>query len=447
MRGRWVLLLVACWLAVSLPSGFPRLSAQQAAASPPAQSLSPSDAVLRSYCVSCHNDRLRTAGLAFDAAGISDIDAHADVWEKVFQKVRMGAMPPPGMPRPDKPALDAFVSWLETQLDDAASRTRNPGRTGSVHRLNRFEYRNAVRDLLGLDVDVEALLPVDDADKNGFDNMAAVLSVSPTLLERYLAAARKLSRLALGIAPVGPTTDTYKASVLLDQNGTTSDQLPFGSRGGFAVRHYFPVDGEYLLKVRLRRQLYDYVVGLGSPHQIEVRIDGERVLTSSVGGANTLAAPPASFVGEVFGDPSWEKYALSADAGLEVRIRARAGPRTIGVAFVSRLAELEDGVQPPKGTGRLEERDEMLEGNPAVDSVAIDGPLSVTGPGDTPSRRTILSCVPGRAGDEPACARQILSRIARRAYRRPTTARELDVLLRFFEDGRKDGGFDRGLQF
>ena len=447
MRGRYALLLVACWLAVSLPSAPPRLSAQQPA-SRPAVPATPADALLTAYCLGCHNQRLRTGGLAFDAPGMTDVAGHRDVWEKVFQKLRMGAMPPPGMPRPDKPALDVFLTRLETELDTAASRSLNPGRTNSVHRLNRFEYRNAVQDLLGLDVEVESLLPVDDADKNGFDNMAAVLSVSPTLLDRYLGAARKLSRLALGIAPVGPATDTYKASALLDQNGVTSDLLPFGSRGGFAVRHYFPVDGEYTLTVRLKRQLYDYVVGLGSPHQIEVRVDGERVLATSVGGANTDVAPPASFVGEVFGAPAWEQYALTADAGLAVRFRARAGPRTVGVAFVSRLTVLEDGVQPPRGAGgRLEERDEMLEGNPSVDSVAIDGPHAVEGPGDTPSRRTILSCIPKSAADEPACARQILSRIARRAYRRPLTDRELTVLLQFYEDGRKDGGFDKGLQF
>ena len=306
---------------------------------------------------------------------MSDVGGQAEVWEKVLVKLRMGAMPPPGRPRPDPPALDAFVSWLEGELDTAAARHVNPGRTGSVHRLNRSEYQNAIHDLLGLEFDVEPLLPVDDADKNGFDNVASMLSMSPILLDRYLAAARRLSRLALGIPPVGPVTDTYRVPILLDQNGQAGEDLPLGSRGGLAIRHYFPVDGDYIIKVRLRRQLYDYVIGLGSPHQLEVRVDGERVLSSTVGGAETLKAPPASFVGEVFGDPAWEKYALNADAGLQVRFRANAGPRVVGVAFLSRQVEPEDGLQPPgRAGGRLEERDEMLEGNPSIDSVAIDGP-------------------------------------------------------------------------
>jgi len=447
LRIRVLLLVAGCLALKPFPAGDGRLSAQQPIAPSPLASQAPHEAVVRSYCAGCHNQRLRTGGLAFDALDMSDVGTRPDVWEKVFQKLRMGAMPPPGQPRPGKPALDAFIAWLETQLDLSAERDPNPGRTGSVHRLNRFEYRNAVRDLLGLDIDVDALLPVDDADKNGFDNVATMLSVSPTLLERYLSAARKLSRLALGIPPVGPTTDTYKAPLLLDQNVATSDELPFGSRGGFAVRHYFPVDGEYVLKVRLRRQLYDYVVGLGSPHRIEVRVDGERILASTVGGAATGAPPPASFVGEVFGDPTWEKYALGADAGLETRFRARAGSRIVGVSFLSRLASAEDGVQPPKGTSRLEERDEMLEGNPAVDSLAIDGPYSVDGPGDTPSRRAILRCSPASTDAEAACARQILSTLARRAYRRPVMESEIGILLRFFEDGRKEGSFDSGLQF
>jgi hypothetical protein len=402
--------------------------------------------MLTSHCVACHNTRLRTAGLALDAPDMADVAQRPEVWERVLQKVRMGAMPPSGMPRPEKAVLDAFVSWLEDELDRASVNHPNPGRTAALHRLNRSEYRNAVRDLLGLDVDVDSLLPVDDADKNGFDNVAANLSVSPALLDRYLSAARRLSRLALGIPPVGPSTDTYKAPILLDQNGPVSDDLPFGSRGGLAIQHYFPVDGEYRISVRLRRQLYDYVVGLGSPHRIEARIDGALVLDATVGGTRGTP-PPASFVGEVFGDAEWEQYALTADAGLEARFRAKAGLRTVGVTFISRQAEVEDGVTPPKGSGRQEERDEMLEGNPSIDSVSIDGPNVVDGPGDTASRRAILVCVPKVAAEEAGCARRILSSIARRAYRRPVTDREVEVLIGFFEEGRKGGTFENGLQF
>ena len=219
LRIRVLLLVAGCLALKPFPAGDGHLRAQQVTAPSPVASHAPYEAVIGSYCAGCHNQRLRTGGLAFDALDMSDVGTRADVWEKVFQKLRMGAMPPPGLPRPDKPTLDAFIAWLETELDLPAGREPNPGRTGSVHRLNRFEYRNAVRDLLGLDIDVDALLPVDDADKNGFDNVATMLSVSPTLLDRYLSAARKLSRLALGIPPVGPATDTYKAPLLLDQNG------------------------------------------------------------------------------------------------------------------------------------------------------------------------------------------------------------------------------------
>jgi mono/diheme cytochrome c family protein len=446
MRQQMALSVMVGWFAVAVvASGGAQASRQPVE---DVSALSPHQRVLQSYCVSCHNERLRTGGLAFDRFDMSNVGERAEVWEKVLLKLRMGAMPPPGRPRPDKPTLDAFVSWLETELDTSSARNVNPGRTGSVHRLNRSEYQNAIRDLLGLEIDVASLLPVDDADKNGFDNVANMLSVSPTLLDRYLAAARKLTRVALGIPPVGPTTNTYQVPVLLDQNGSVSDDLPLGSRGGFAVRHYFPVDGEYLVKIRLRRQLYDYVVGLGSPHQMEVRLDGERMLSSTAGGEETLKAPPASFVGEIFGHPAWEKYALNADAGLQVRFRVSAGPRIVGVSFLSRQAEPEDGVRPPvRSGGRQEERDEMLEANPSIDSVSIDGPYAVEGPGDTPSRRTILSCRPTVTTQEQACARQILSSIARRAYRRLVTDREIGTLLRFYADGRSAGTFDTGLQF
>ena len=200
-------------------------------------------------------------------------------------------VPPPGRPRPDKPALDAFVSWLEGELDTSAARHVTRG-APAASPPQSVRLQNAIHDLLGLEIDVDPLLPVDDADKNGFDNVANMLSMSPTLLDRYLAAARKLSRLALGIPPVGPVTDTYKVPILLDQSGQGGEDLPLGSRGGFAIRHYFPVDGDYIVKIRLRRQLYDYVIGLESPHQLEVRVDGERVLSSTVGGAETLKAPP-----------------------------------------------------------------------------------------------------------------------------------------------------------
>ena len=246
----------------------------------PVASHAPYEAVIGSYCAGCHNQRLRTGGLAFDALDMSDVGTRADVWEKVLQKLRMGAMPPPG--RAAARQTDARrvhrMARDRSSISSAVAQP-NPGRTGSVHRLNRFEYQNAVRDLLGLDIDVDSLLPVDDADKNGFDNVA---NDAVGLAD------------AAGPLPVGGTE--AQSSGARHSAGRTSDghlqspaparserprrasSLPFGSRGGFAVQHYFPVDGEYIIKVRLRRQLYDYVVGLGSPHRIEVRVDGERVL-------------------------------------------------------------------------------------------------------------------------------------------------------------------------
>ena len=213
----------------------------------------------------------------------------AEVWEEVIRKLRSGAMPPPGRPRPDRAVVADVLAWLETELDRAAARDPNPGRTDSVHRLNRAEYQNAVRDLLALDVDVTSLLPADSADEHGFDNIAGMLSVSPTLLDRYLAAARRLSRLAVGLPPGGPTTEEYR--VWLDQDDYLGEDLPFGSRGGAAIRHRFPVDGEYVIDVRLYRQLFDVVIGLGSPHEVEIRVDGERILSAVIGGEETRRGP------------------------------------------------------------------------------------------------------------------------------------------------------------
>jgi hypothetical protein len=399
-------------------------------------------AVISKYCVGCHNQRLRTAGLALDTLSTSDVGPNAEVWEKVVRKLRMGAMPPPGAPRPDKPAGDGLVSGLEAALDEAAARNPNPGRTDTLHRLNRTEYQNAIRDLLALDVDTASLLPADDGD--GFDNMASLLSISPPLLERYMSAARKLSRLAIGLPPPGPATDTYAVRDLATQQDHASDDLPFGTRGGLAIRHYFPVDGEYQLRIRLRRQIYDYVTGLDRPEQLEIRVDGERVRSFATGGEDHGRTAPQSFGGDVPGSPEWEKYALAADAGLVVRLPVKAGPRLVGVSFVGTFTEPEGVVQPRERHGEFS-RDETRD--QGVDSVAISGPYRVAGPGDTPSRRRIFICRPTGRSDEEVCARRILSTLAHRAYRKPVTEPELQTLLGFFKAGRREGTFDAGLQF
>ena len=433
-------LVAAAWFVLPSP-----LSASQAASPRPQVSpaeSSPLRPVLDRYCVGCHNDRLRTAELSLEAMDAVHVAEGAEVWEKVIRKLRSGAMPPPGRPRPEPTAVENVLGWLETELDGAAARNPDPGRTDSVHRLNRAEYRNAIRDLLALDVDVTSLLPADSADEHGFDNIASMLSVSPTLLDRYLSAARRLSRLAVGLPPGAPATEEYR--VRLDQDEYLGEDLPFGSRGGAAIRHRFPVDGEYVIDVRLYRQLFDVVVGLGSPHEVEIRLDGERILSAVVGGEETGGAPPAGFVGDIFGSPAWERYARNADAGLEVRFPAKAGWRLVTVSFLGRPTEVEDGVPHPP---RYPERDESLESNPWVHTVAIRGPYDVSGPGDTPSRRKIFVCQPTAPREEEPCAERILTALAGEAYRRPATGREVRTLLRFFREGRRDGAFDDGVQF
>ena len=433
-------LVAAAWFVLPAPlsANEPSPPPRQASAAEP----SPLRPVLNRYCVGCHNDRLLTADLSLEAMDAVHVADGAEVWEKVIGKLRSGAMPPPGRPRPDPTVVENALAWLETELDRAAALAPDPGRTDSVHRLNRAEYRNAIRDLLALDVDVTALLPADSADEHGFDNIASMLSVSPTLLDRYLSAARRLSRLAVGLPPGAPATEEYR--VRLDQDDYLGADLPFGSRGGAAIRHRFPVDGEYAVQVRLYRQLFDVVVGLGSPHEVEIRVDGERVLSSVVGGEETDGAPPAGFVGDIFGSPAWERYARNVDAGLEVRFPAKAGWRLVTVSFLGRPLEVEDGVPHPP---RYPERDESLESNPWVHTVAIRGPYEVLGPGDTPSRRKIFVCQPTEPREEEPCAERILAALAGEAYRRPATEREVRTLLRFYGEGRREGTFDDGVQF
>src|SRR5262245_38665082 len=239
-------------------------------------------ALLKRYCISCHNERLKTAGLLLDKADPDQPAASAGVWEKVIKKLGSGAMPPPGLPRPDPSASQAFVSSLVAVLDAAALRNPNPGRP-AAHRLNRVEYGNAIRDLLHLEIDSRALLPPDDED-HGFDNIANILSVSPTLLERYQAAAQKVSQLAVGDPAIRPVFETYNVPERLVQDDRTSDDQPFGSRGGITFTHYFPLDGEYVVRLKLRRTLYSYIRGIGLPHQLDVRVDRQRVKVFTVGG-------------------------------------------------------------------------------------------------------------------------------------------------------------------
>ena len=382
-----------------------------------------------------------------DGMDVEHVGEHAEAWEKVVRKLRARAMPPVGRPRPDRATYAAVAAALETALDRAGAADPNPGRT-TTHRLNRTEYANAIRDLLGLEVDGRALLPPDDADL-GFDNMADILSVSPALLERYLSAARKIGRLALGDPTGDPTTETYVVPKLRFQDHRMSEDLPFGSRGGIAIRHYFPLDAEYDIRIRLQRQLYGYIRGLQKPQQIEVRLDGRRVALFSIGGSPGTP-PPQTFTGTVPGDREWEEYTLHTDDALEFRVSALAGPRVLGVAFVQERSE-RDGVLQPRATAKtlaIAERWSSPSEQPeaAVEQVSVAGPFNATGPGDTPTRRRILVCHPTGAAEEEPCAREILSTIARRAFRRPLATRDVDALVAFYEAGRRDGGFETGIR-
>ena len=417
----------------------------------------PSDAtqykqVLGRYCFTCHNERLKTADLILSAIDINNPGAEPAVWEKVVRKLRTRQMPPAGLPRPDNSFYDSFATYLETALDRATAAKPNAGRP-AVHRLNRAEYANAVRDLLGVEVDSSTLLPADDAGR-GFDNNADVLSVSPLLVERYVAAAAKVSRLAVGDPSVRPFTESYDVSRRLVQDDRVSDDLPFGSRGGIAIRHNFPLDGEYEIKVRLQRNNDNYIRGLDEPHQLDVRLDGARIRLFTIGGEHKgRSGPIYSFINPDYkGDPEQEKYEFTADAALEVRFPARAGTRLVEVAFLKENLEPE-GVRMP-----LQFYDDMLAykgGDPGVDSVAITGPFNAKGLGDTPSRRKIFLCRPAPSkngpgepsprNDDEACARKILTTLARRAYRRPVTVADIEPLLAFYKTGRDEAGSEAGI--
>ena len=419
----------------------------------PSSPAADSGAVLNQYCSACHNAKLNTAGLALESLDIAQPAARADRWEQVVRRLRTSTMPPRGMPRPNQAAYDAVAGWLESELDKDAAAHPNPGRSNTVHRLNRTEYHNAVRDLLGLDVDIASLLPGDDTADGGFDNNADVLTITTSHMERFLSVARQVTRLATGLPPANPSVETFNVPLHVVQDDRQSEDLPLGSRGGIAIHYDFPADGEYLVKVRLRRQYQDYIMGMGWPQQLDIRVDGKLVKRFKVGGEAPGKPSPASFAGagNSFGDPAWEKYMAHADDGLEIRLPVTAGPRVVGVSFVREMWEPEFVPQPLQ-RGRVLTNDEIYMDYASVASVQIGGPYPMAGAAaavkDSPSRREIFVCQPNTTSDERACAVKILSRMARRAYRRPVTDRDVQSLLPFFDSGRRDGGsFDTGIQF
>ncbi len=456
--------LFAVWMAVASAAS---------AASPQPQTGRALDAdapasrvLLDQYCVACHNERLvrgegsaptalvgqlRAAGLTLDTLDPSNVAADPETWEKVARKLRAGIMPPSGRPRPDDAMRDEFLARLEGELDVAWAARSDLPRTPIFHRLNRAEYANVVRDLLALDVDVASLLPPDNASY-GFDNIADVLGVSPLLMERYLSAARNISRLAVGSSVITPAIETYLVPTMLTQDEHI-EGLPLGTRGGIAVRHQFPLDGEYVIQVRLLRTVVDTIRGLSEPHQIEVSVDGERVALFTIGGDQTNESDDpegddndGSEDAEAARQAARESalaYSMTADAALEIRLPVKAGPRTVTVTFLKKTAAQAGGVLQPLLRSYIDPVD--IAGQPHIRSVAIGGPYGATGPGDTPSRRRIFVCRPAQPDDEAACASQILSTLAHRAYRRPVTEADMARLLAFYRTGRAEGSFDAGI--
>jgi hypothetical protein len=438
------------WIVAALSAAQTPSQAQPASV---AASASPIKPIVDTYCITCHNQKSRTAGLSLEGVDAAHPAANPELWERVIEKLRAGAMPPPGMPRPEAKAYDTATSWLEGEIDRAWVARPNPGRSSAVQRLNRTEYNNAIRDLLGVDVDVRSLLPGDDTADGSFDNIADVLNISTAHLERYLSVARQVTRLAVGLPPSNPPVESFDIPLHIVQDDRQSEDLPFGSRGGIAVHHTFPVNGEYLIKVRLRRQYQDYIMGMGWPQQLDVRLDGKLLKRFIVGGSATGRPAAASYAGDgepgFAGDPEWEKYMqLTGDAGLELRLPIDAGPHIVGVSFVRELWEPE-GLPQPLQRGRVITNDQIYMDYASVGSVEIGGPYQVARAAvDTPSRRALFVCQPKVASDERACAMKILSRTARLAYRRPVTKADVQTLIDFFDRGRAEGrSFDTGVQF
>jgi hypothetical protein len=362
---------------------------------------------------------------------MAKVPADAELWEKVIRKLRAGVMPPAGSPRPDQAALQDFTLWLEGELDRAAAANPNPGRP-LIHRLNRTEYANAIHDLLDLDVDAATLLPPDDS-AYGFDNISDALGVSPLLQERYLSAAMKIGALAVGDTHVSPGSETYRIRQDVSQDQHI-EGMPLGTTGGTRVRHNFPLDGEYVFQARLYRTNLNIVRGLDATHEVEFTVDGQRIHIASIGGKEDLEA--------LFQKPT--DTGDEVDARLRVRVKVKAGPHDVTAGFVEDSQAL--------GPDRLQRYTRSSvdnfdwSGQPHIQTLTVTGPFNATGSSDTPSRRRIFVCRPANSTAEVPCAKQIISTLARRAYRRPLTTEDIDRVMTFFEEGRRAGGFESGVE-
>ncbi|MGY8814896.1 MAG: DUF1592 domain-containing protein [Gammaproteobacteria bacterium] len=400
--------------------------------------------MLTKYCVACHNETLKTANLMLDRANINNISEDPGLWEKVVTKLTLRAMPQVGFPlRPSEDEYKDMLAYLTGELDKIAEEDINPGRP-TVHRLNRTEYTNAIRDLLDLEIDGSKLLPPDNVDV-GFDNIADALSVSPLLMEQYMFAANRITQLAVGPDSMRPASETYNVAEEFMQESQTTDDLPFGSRGGTVFQHYFPLDGEYTIRGRLTRNEEGYIRGLREQSYMDFRLDHKRIDVLTIGGEVHGRSGPLftnNAIVDYAGDPDQIGYEFSADKDLEVRVNVKAGSHTVGVTFLDDFAK-KSGVKAPKLT--LTDITNYKGGKPAILNVTVTGPFNAKESPDTPSRKKIFACQPTNSTDE-ACPKTILSRLAHHAYRRPVTDQEIDSLLRLYRAGRDQDGFESGIE-
>jgi mono/diheme cytochrome c family protein len=411
----------------------PQQQPANAAATPPT--------VFRQYCVGCHNDRMKAnyGNLSLEGLDPADVSGHVESLEKVVRKLRKGQMPPEGRPRPDAAAMEAFVSSLETALDRVGSPQSNPGRV-VTRRLNRIEYVNAVYDLLGLEVTGSELLPSDMAGF-GFDNNADVLSITPALMARYITAATKISRVALATPDNRPATSRYKVEIGTRQDARMGEEMGFATFGGLAVKHTFPLDGEYAFQMRLERDQDGLINGITAEHEIELRVNRELVKRFKIGGeykepdgGQLIAVPEDDVQGMKV-----HKYYISADDILTVRIPVKAGTRTVTAAFVE-----SEPIPGPRGRGGR--GGGGSGGGAALDMLSVSGPFNPTKTVDTPSRRKIFLCKPTAARDEEPCARQILTALTRRGYRGSAVEADVEQLLAIYRKGRTARDFDTGIE-
>lgn len=399
------------------------------------QAPTPARELVNTYCVSCHNQKLKTASLELDRADADHVANSAETWEKVVAKLRSRAMPPPGMKRPDNATYDKTASWLETELDRAAATHAIPGRTASLHRLNRAEYANAVRDLLAVEVDGNQLLPPDE-QAYGFENNAEALSMQPALLDRYVAAAAEISRRAVGDPSIPAAVERYGAMknnandlTYLRQTERLGEEFPLGSKGGVVAHHYFPVDGEYVLRIRLQRAWDNIIRGLNVQTQFQIRVDGKIVAEFTLGGGKSES----------------KTFQYDADEALQMRVPVKAGMREV----MATMLKTDDSEPEGVGADRLSPYSRNSDNATAPIAIAalwIGGPYNGKVPADSPSRRAVFTCHPASAAEETSCATKILTALARRAYRRAATPDDVQTLLEFYKRGRAAGDFDNGIR-